>query len=470
MPKKISTESAVLTPKQPAAFDVVKVAIADLTQDPDNARLHSPANLDAIEASLTTFGQEEPIVATRENVVIAGNGRLIVAARMGMTHLWVKYTDLTGSQLRAYAVAANRTSELAHWDDDVLQMTLALLREDADIDHLVAGFTDDEIDALTAIGAPDGGKADRGPRPEGAAAVPWTTVLDARQGYWQNRKREWKASGIESEVGREVNPFCSSGWGNAKPDSVTAKMMKLRGTPSIFDPVLCEILYGWFCPAGGSVLDPFAGGSVRGIIAAEMGLTYTGVDLSSGQIAANREQIKGREMPGSIDWIHGDSATDLPDGTHDFILTCPPYHDLEVYSDNPADISAMDYAGFMAAYRVIIAESVARLKDDRFVAVVIGEVRDSKGSRPLKGLVPLTIEAFEQAGAAYYNDAILVTAMGTVQMACIKPFKSTRKLGRTHQYVLVFCKGDARKAAKACGGSGVAAFAQIDEEVDTFDV
>ena len=70
-------------------------------------------------------------------------------------------------------------------------------------------------------------------------------------------------------------------------DNGTAQMAP--GT-SIFDPVLCELIYRWFAPKAGVVLDPFAGGSVRGIVAARLGLTYVGIDLRAEQVAANREQ------------------------------------------------------------------------------------------------------------------------------------------------------------------------------------
>src|SRR5215471_15335327 len=77
---------------------------------------------------------------------------------------------------------------------------------------------------------------------------------------------------------------------------------------SIFDPVLCELVYRWFCPPAGLVLDPFAGGSVRGIVAAKLGLRYTGIDLSRRQIEENRKQaaeICGQQSQPT--WIVGDS-------------------------------------------------------------------------------------------------------------------------------------------------------------------
>ena len=92
------------------------------------------------------------------------------------------------------------------------------------------------------------------------------------------------------------------------------------------------------------MLDPFAGGSVRGVVASKLGRRYLGIDLSQRQIDANR--LQGKAICGkdnlAPEWIVGDSAADLDklvkDGA-DCILTCPPYADLEVYSDHPRDIS-----------------------------------------------------------------------------------------------------------------------------------
>lgn len=218
---------------------------------------------------------------------------------------------------------------------------------------------------------------------------------------------------------------------------------------SIFDPVLCELAYTWFCAPGGHVLDPFAGGSVRGIVAAYLGRKYTGVDLRIEQIGANYDQAS-RMVPDNMPkWIVGDSATDLPDGPFDFVFSCPPYADLEVYSDNPADISTMEYADFLSVYRTIIAACMGRLNNDRFACFVVGDVRDKKGN--YRNFVSDTIAAFQDAGAMLYNEAILVTAVGSLPIRVGKQFESGRKLGKTHQNVLVFLKGDSKKATAWCG-------------------
>lgn len=221
---------------------------------------------------------------------------------------------------------------------------------------------------------------------------------------------------------------------------------------SIFDPVLTELSYRWFCPPGGMILDPFAGGSVRGIVASKLGRRYVGVELRPEQVAANREQGIAICDDPHPEWIIGDSRNiqTLAEGVEaDFLFSCPPYGDLEVYSDDPADLSTLPYEDFRDAYFEIIAASAAMLKEDRFACFVVGEFRDKRGN--YVGFVPDTVAAFQAAGLDFYNEAILVTAAGSLPIRAGKQFEATRKLGKTHQNVLTFVKGDARKATEAIG-------------------
>lgn len=255
---------------------------------------------------------------------------------------------------------------------------------------------------------------------------------------------------------------------NAELDETSRKNLAASSSgTSIFDPVLCELAYRWFCPPGGMVLDPFAGGSVRGIVASKLGRAYTGIDLSDRQIAANRvqaERICGDPMPA---WHVGDSrniAAIVPDTAADFVFSCPPYADLERYSDDVADLSTLAYAEFRPAYAAIIAAACALLKPDRFACFVVGDVRDKRGM--YHGLPWHTVEAFQAAGLRLYNEAVLVTAVGSLPIRVAKQFTSGRKLGKTHQNVLVFVKGDPRKATQACGPVAIdpALFAEAGDE------
>lgn len=220
---------------------------------------------------------------------------------------------------------------------------------------------------------------------------------------------------------------------------------------SIFDPVLTETIISWFTKADDFVIDPFAGGSVRGIVTNTLGRHYVGVDLRQEQIDANIEQGKNMCADNMPTWICGDSMNikELAPGEYDFLLTCPPYGNLEIYSEDPADISNMPDADFDKAYQEILRRAVGMLKQDRFAAVVVGNYRDKSGF--LRDLVGLTVQAMESAGARYYNDFIIVTPIGSLPIRAGKPFQSSRKMGRTHQYMLVFCKGSPKKATDRIG-------------------
>jgi ParB-like chromosome segregation protein Spo0J len=104
----------------------VKVNIDSLRLDPDNARKHSDKNIDSIIGSLKRFGQRKPIVVTGANIVIAGNGTLQAAKKLGWSQIVVSYVpaDWSFEQARAYALADNRTAELGEWDNDKLAMQL----------------------------------------------------------------------------------------------------------------------------------------------------------------------------------------------------------------------------------------------------------------------------------------------------------------------------------------------------------
>lgn len=222
---------------------------------------------------------------------------------------------------------------------------------------------------------------------------------------------------------------------------------------SIFDPVLCELSYKWFCPPNGLILDPFAGGSVRGIVAGLLGFRYHGIDLRPEQIVANEAQRALIAPHAEINWAVGDSNLLLPTAPEaDFVFSCPPYGDLEQYSEDPNDLSNMTWAQFVALYKSIIAKAVERLKPNRFAVFVIGEYRDKKTGF-YRGFVPLTYAAFRLAGAELYNEQILITAVGSLSIRVTKQFEASRKLGKTHQNVLCFVKGDPRLAVEAIRGS-----------------
>lgn len=261
------------------------------------------------------------------------------------------------------------------------------------------------------------------------------SVLDTKSGSWQRRKRQWKDMGIKSEVGRDVKVNA-----NLKPFKGNSERFTDKQV-SIFDPALCELLYHWFCPQNGTILDPFAGGSVRGVVANFMGYKYSGIDIRQEQVDSNREQgLDILEVNNQPQWYVGDSNEKLNgfNKEFDFVFSCPPYADLEVYSDLAGDISNMPYIDFLNIYGSIINKSCKLLKKGSYACFVVGEVRDKKGN--YIGFVPDTINAFKKAGMNFYNEAILLNQLGNAAMRASCLFKKSQKLVKIHQNVLIFRK------------------------------
>lgn len=136
-------------------MQVESVAIAKLVFDPANARKHSARNLDAIKGSLTKFGQQKPIVIDAKGVVVAGNGTLAAAKDLGWDKIDAVRTKLEGPEAIAFALADNRTAELAEWDTEILTETLKALK-DIDFDLDAIGFDEDFMTALAPAGGTEG--------------------------------------------------------------------------------------------------------------------------------------------------------------------------------------------------------------------------------------------------------------------------------------------------------------------------
>lgn len=712
-----------------------KVTIADLSEfkaDPANPNKGNARGRQLLDSSVKELGAGRSLVADKDGNIVAGNKTREALMKQGKTKAVVievdgdmpvivqrkdmDLSDPTGSA-RKYAFMDNRAGELnLTWDDKVVIDAM-----NADL-NLGGMWDPGELDAM--LHGTSEGVGEKGVIPNdtpGALAarfvVPPFTVLDTRQGYWQDRKREWKAvgQGLVSDQGRDVETFADN-------DTFVGQAIKQVGGPaSIFDPVLAEICYRWFNVKDGHILDPFAGGVVRGAVASMCGYPYTGVDLREEQVAVNRVAWKniedglsnkpkldvlepdpvhdpealtpvqyvggiwfkrddaftigaagnggkvrscwglaqgaaglvtagstaspqvnivagiaqamgipchvhtpsgklgaevemavangavlkqhkpghnsviikrakddaaetgfkeipfGMECQEAVDatrkqvinlplnagrlvmpvgsgmslagvlwglkdqarqipvlgivvgadptkrldkyappdwrdmvtlqksevgyhdeapvqelhgvkldpiyeakcipflkvddcmWVVGRRHTAAPSTTpvnvgpqpqwvignsleldlllpteqsYDMVFSCPPYYDLEKYSEDPQDLSNVDsYADFVRMYREIIRLSVAKLKPNRFACFVVGEIRGPDGA--LRNFVGHTVQAFEDAGATFVNEAVLLNSYGTASLRT-RQFAGGRKLVHVHQNVLVFWKGDPR--------------------------
>jgi DNA modification methylase len=429
------------------------VPIDELQPHPKNRNNHPPEQIDRLAAILRYQGFRYPIKVSRlSGFITSGHGRLEAARLNGWAHVPVSYQEYE-SEEQEYAdlTADNAIASWSELDLSGINADLGDLGPDFDIDML--GLKDFVLEPSEKdlSESNNGSLQDR-------FGVPPFSVLDTKQGYWQERRREWLSIGMQSELGREAKSYQIGDWVRSKMaagsivDSGGLNSKSIGNGTSVFDPVLCELMYLWFSTAGDTVVDPFAGGSVRGIVASKLGRQYVGIELRDEQVDANRAQEGVANQDRVPVWIKGDSL-DMPilikDVKADMIMSCPPYADLEVYSDDARDLSNMGYSDFIGAYRKIIKNCYDILNNDRFACFVIGEVRSSKGS--YYNFLGDTIDAFTSAGFSYYNEAVLLNQVGSAAIRADKQMQASRKLVKLHQNVLVFCKGDPKKATQRMG-------------------
>jgi DNA modification methylase len=279
--------------------------------------------------------------------------------------------------------------------------------------------------------------------------IPPFSVLDSKLKYWKQGKEKWNKYNIKSELGRVTSGTNSFEDLIINPREAESNKIITRkgGKKSIFDPFLTEICYKWFCPKEGKILDPFAGGSVRGIVASALGYKYTGIELRREQVEANDRQVDLDKLKGELPWwIVGDAmnVNTLVQDDFDMIFTSPPYYDLEVYSNIKGELSAMEsYEKFLENYELIISKCTDKLKDNRFAVFVVSDIRDKEGL--YRNFVGDTKTIFIKAGMKLYNDIIFLTQLTSLPLRCGVPFAKNRKVGRAHQNVLVFYKGDVKE-------------------------
>ena len=275
--------------------------------------------------------------------------------------------------------------------------------------------------------------------------MPPFSVLDTRSGAWQDKKRTWAARGINSRAGREG----SLAFGHAAAtDEVSLKLAAMSGGTSIFDPVLCELILRWWSQPGDKVIDPFAGGSVRGIVSGFLDREYVGTEIRREQVDENYLQLDECKGVGVKPvWVHDDGLNLNRHIGHpsDLLIGCPPYGDLEVYSDLDGDLSNMGADRFDEVYAQIIASAAALLAPDRFAVFVVGDYRDTSGY--MTSFVSRTINHFACAGMRLYNEGVLVNSVGTGALRAGGNM-TYRKLTKCHQNVLVFCNGDVKRSAR----------------------
>lgn len=299
--------------------------------------------------------------------------------------------------------------------------------------------------------------------------VPPFSIFDSRQGYWQERKKMWRerigdmgetrtAKLVQSlemrykdlytrtmkhrkELGINFKEYLEK----YVPEDVREREDKkvLSQGVSLFDPVLSEICCRWFTPfEGAKMFDPFAGDTQKGLVFGMCGYEFTGVELRQEQVDINNNVIADRDLP--VRYICDDGqnvAKYFEPESQDMLFSCPPYYNLEVYSDLENDASNQgSYEDFLSIIRNAYTAALGCLKENRFAVIVVGDVRN-KANGEYYDFVSDVKRIFREAGAHLYNEIILVEMSSSAALRAAKSMES-RKVCKTHQNVLVFYKGD----------------------------
>jgi DNA modification methylase len=208
------------------------------------------------------------------------------------------------------------------------------------------------------------------------------------------------------------------------------------GKASVFNPHLTQMIISAYCPLGARIYDPFGGGGTRGYMATKMGHKYHGVEIREEEV----ERIKNQMVDWGIsfDIVLGDSAEYKPTEKFNFALTCPPYYDLELYSELDNDLSnAGSYDDFLSMYKKVIQNVYDCLEDNSFAVFVVGNFRDETGK--LVHFNGDTIRIAEEIGFVLW-DEIIWQGASNVALTRVGKFEVNRKSVRMHEYVIILKK------------------------------
>ena len=386
--------------------------------------------------------------------------------RKNPTATIVNATDLTEAQKKEFIIKDN--VGFGDWDTEALanQFSDQPLTDWA-IPQWILGMA--EIDNEQKQGGETPTEGEGAPKPSlvDKFVVPPFSILDTRQGYWVERKKQWRAIVSSKDIGasREQTLVRSKEMRYKELYSKSEKFRKEKGISfdeylenyvspeekakadrsvlaqgtSLFDPVLAEIIMRWFCKPHGKIIDPFGGEQTKGVVAGTLGYDYQAVEIRKEQVDINTEATKDY---GSVKYFCGDSnniGQIIKDSDFDLCFTSPPYYDLEVYSKE--DMSALGtYEEFMSQYENIFKQCVDKMKDGSFLVVKIGEVRNKKNGE-YRNFVGDNISTFLRLGLHYYNELILIEPVASRCLRADGGMKS-RKTQKSHQNVLVFYKGE----------------------------
>lgn len=446
-----------------------------------------------------------PVAVNSTYVALGGNMRyraLCTISEMSHDAICTRLGNLRSFQKKT---EAERTRLVQYWGEWLKQPTVPIVFADQlteeeqrefiikdnvaygenDWDELANNWDEEDLDewgmdvwqpeAETGAGSGEGGMETNTAK-EGSKdgslnerfVVPPFSILDTRKGYWQARKKLWrdrigdmgesrndtlitspeikykdlylKTRKHRAELGITFKEYLDK----YVPDDVKEREASkvLSQGVSLLDPVMAEIVCKWFGTQGCNTFDCFAGDSVFGWVSAYLGNTFTGVELRPEQAALNNERVEGM----TARYINDDGqnvAKHIAPDSQDLLFSCPPYFDLEVYSDLPNDASNQGtYEDFIGILRNAFTAALGCLKNDRFAVIVVGDVRNKKTGCYYDFCGDIK-RIFRDNGAELYNEIILIETGASTALRAGR-YMESRKVAKMHQNILVFYKGDTK--------------------------
>lgn len=395
------------------------IQIGHLITNVDNPRKISKDKLDKLKTSIKEFPEMltlRPIVVDEQMVVLGGNMRLFALAEMGVDEVnYIQVGDLSPEQKKEFIIKDNLGYGEWEWDTLLTQWDTDLLLDwGLDIPEFALEESEDKV-------------VEAHKKLQDTFIVPPFSILDTRQGYWMDRKKHWRT--LIGDDGESREQLLDEG----------GIVSTLNNGTSLFDPVLMELVVRWFNIEGGNICDPFAGGYEKAFVAHKLGSYYTGIELRQEQVNINLDRIT-IDMGKYVCDDGQNVGNHIPLNSQDLLFSCPPYFDLEIYSDLPNDASNQGtYEDFLHILDVAFTDAINCLKDNRFAVIVVGDIRMPDGF--YYDFITDIKNIFINNGMGLYNEMILVEPIGTLPQRVAR-YMVNRKIGKCHQNVLVFYKGD----------------------------
>lgn len=213
-------------------------------------------------------------------------------------------------------------------------------------------------------------------------------------------------------------------------------------TVSVFNPQVAILTLNMFAPKKGNCFDPFGGGGTRAICAASHGLNYVGLEIRDEEVLASNQRCKENNVADRAVIIAGDAryaTRHVEPNWADFLLTCPPYWNLEKYRGGHADLSMLpSYGEFALELETVIRECHKIMKSGAKATWIVGLLRDANGT-----LLPLhhDVTRLHLKNGFTLEEEIILNHINTGAIRRVGMFdKGNNRLVRVHEYVLIFKK------------------------------